>query len=489
MPVLVTVAALVAIVSSLGAPLIPSIARSDHVSLSAAEWVLTAALMTGALATPAMGRLADGPRKRRVIEVALTVVLAGCVLSAVSTGFVVLILGRGLQGVGLGLLPVTMAIARSQFSPDEAGAAIATLSVSAAVGAGLGYPITSFIAQLFDFRAAFWFGAITVAAALILVVVVLPNRSDGRTRRFDRLGMASLGAAVVGVSVVLSEGGGWGWTSVRSVVLFVLSLVMVGLWIVHELNVTDPLIDVRQVRNRSVLTADASAFLIAVAMYLFLPIIIEFVQIPVASGYGFGASILVSGLVFVPLSVGSFVASRCLTAYTKRFGVRSMIPFGSLMFAVSTLFFTIEHRAPWEAFVASGIAGIGIGFTFAAMPGFVVRAVPPSETGSAMGLYQVLRSIGLSLGSALAAAVLITYTAPGKTYPSYQGFRVTLIIATALCLLTAVLSYLLPGTSARGLSTLSEDVEEMMEDEAEVGGVGLMLADDPLGSETTGSGT
>jgi MFS family permease len=486
LPVLVTVAALVAIISSLGAPLIPSIARSDHVSLSAAEWVLTAALMTGALATPAMGRLADGPRKRRVIEVALTVVLAGCVLSAVSTTFVVLIIGRGLQGVGLGLLPVTMAIARSQFPPDEAGRAIATLSVSAAVGAGLGYPITSLIAQLFDFHAAFWLGAITVAAALFLVVVVLPNRSDGRSRRFDTLGMVTLGAAVIGVSVVLSEGGGWGWTSLRSLAFFAFSVVMVGLWIAHELKVTDPLIDVRQVRNRSVLTADASAFLIAVAMYLFLPIIVEFVQIPVASGYGFGASILVSGLVFVPLSVGSFVASRFLPAYTKHFGVRSMIPFGSLIFAASTLFFAVQHGALWEAFVASGMAGIGIGFTFAAMPGFVVRAVPPSETGSAMGLYQVVRSIGLSLGSALAAAVLITYTAPGDTYPVYQGFRVTLIIATALCVLTAVLSYLLPGKSTWGSAALPEDVKEMMEHEAEVEGVGLMLADDPLSSEPTG---
>src|ERR1700683_1294764 len=188
LPVLVTVAALVAIISSLGAPLIPSIAQSDHVSLSAAEWVLTAALMAGALATPAMGRLADGPRKRRVIEVALTVVLAGCVLSAGASRLTVLglaarpprfpalVIGRGLQGVGLGLLPVTMAIARSQFSPHEAGRAIATLSVSAAVGAGLGYPITSLIAQFFDFRAAFWFGAVTVALALVLVVVVLPDR-------------------------------------------------------------------------------------------------------------------------------------------------------------------------------------------------------------------------------------------------------------------------------------------------------------------------
>jgi MFS family permease len=488
LPVLVTVAALVSVVTSLGAPLIPSIARADHVSLSAAEWVLTAALMMGALATPAMGRLADGPRKRRVIEVALTLVLAGCALSAVSTTFTILVIGRGLQGIGLGLLPVTMAIARSQFSPEKAGRAIATLSVSAAVGAGLGYPITSLTAQFFDYRAAFWFGAITVASALVLVVVVVPRQSDGRARRFDYLGMTSLGMAVVGVSVLLSEGGSWGWTSLRSLGLVIVCLALVGLWINHELKITDPLIDIRQMRNRSVLTADVSAFLIAVAMYLFLPIIIEFVQIPVASGYGFGASILVSGLVFVPLSVGSFLASRCLTAYTRRFGVRSMIPFGSLVFAASTLFFVIEHRALWEAFVSAGIAGIGIGFTFAAMPGFIVRAVPASETGSAMGLYQVLRSIGLSLGSALAAAVLIAYTKVGRTYPTYEGFRITLIIATALCVLTALLSYLLPGMSSRRPPPPTKEVEEMMREEAEVEGVGLMLADDRPRPGPTGRG-
>ncbi len=476
LPTLVTVAALVAIVSSLGAPLIPSIARSDKVSLSAAQWLLTAALMTGALATPAMGRLADGPRKRRVVEFALVVVLAGCVLSAVSSNFVVLVLGRGLQGVGLGLLPVTMAIARSQFTPDKAGRAIATLSVSAAVGAGLAYPITALIAQLFDFRGAFWFGAITVALTLVLVVVVLPRQSDGHSRRFDFVGMATLGVAVVGVSVVLSEGGEWGWTSVPCLGLIALCVVVVGLWIVHELKITDPLVDVRQVRNRSVLTADVSGFLIAAAMYLFLPIIVEFVQIPVASGYGFGTSILVSGLVFVPLSIGSFAASRCLVAYDRHFGVRSLIPFGSLMFALATLFFALEHRALWEAFVAAGIAGIGIGFTFAAMPGFIVRAVPPSETGSAMGFYQVLRSTGLSVGSALAAAMLRAYTHGGHTFPSFEGFRVTLIVATALCVMTALLSYLLPGNARGRPPQPTEKVERMMEDDAEVEGVGLMLA-------------
>jgi MFS family permease len=487
LPVLIAIAALVAIISSLGAPLIPSIARSDHVSLSTAEWVLTAALMTGALATPAMGRLADGPRKRRVIEFALSGVLAGCVLSALSSSFLVLIIGRGLQGMGLGLLPVTMAIARSQFSPNKAGRAIAALSVSAAVGAGLGYPITSLIAQFFDYRTAFWFGAVIVAAALAVAVVVLPDRSGGRARPFDWLGMVTLGSAVIGVSAVLSEGGGWGWTSPASLIIIAFSAAMVCVWVGHERRITDPLIDVRQVRNRSVLTADVSAFLIATAMYLFLPIIIEFVQIPATNGYGFGSSILVSGLVFVPLSVGSFLASRCLTAYATRFGVRTMIPFGSVMFAISTLFFTLAHGALWEAFFAAGLAGIGIGFTFAAMPGFVVRAVPASETGSAMGFYQVVRSIGLSLGSALAAAVLVTFTARGHIYPTYEGFRVTLIIATALCVITAVASYVLPGPAVVVVGS-PERAEEMAEEEGEVEAAGLMLAEDPGGTASSGPG-
>ena len=480
LPTLVLVAAVVAVISSLGAPLVPSIAATDGVSLSTAQWVLTAALLTGALATPAMGRLADGPRKSRVIVVALGVVVIGCVLSAVSNGFTVLVVGRGLQGVGLGLLPVTMAIARSHLPAGRSAAAIATLSVTAAAAAGLGYPITGLIAQEFDFHAAFWFGAVTAAGAMVLAAVFLPRRSAARSRPFDRLGMAALGVVVVGVSVVLSEGGQWGWTS--GLVLGILGscAVVAGLWVRHELAVTDPLIDVRQVRNRSVLTADVSGFLIAVAMYLFIPITVEFVQVPPANGYGFGASIVVAGLVLVPLSAGSFVASRGLPFYERHFGTRTMIPAGALVFAVGALFFGLSHDSLWEAFVASGLAGIGVGFTFAAMPGFIVRAVPPEETGSATGFYQVLRSVGLSVGSALAAAVLTGFTPSGRAYPTAAGFRTALVAASVLCVVTAVVSYLLPGPAATGPGSGPVGRSQVLEEEGELGGTGLMLTGEEL---------
>src|SRR5580698_6907023 len=147
-PTLVLCGSLVAVVSSLGAPLVPTLSRADGVSLSTGEWILTITLLTGALATPVMGRLADGPRQRTVILVALGAVIVGCVLAAMSNGFTLLIIGRALQGVGLGLLPVAMAIARRNLPPENARRTIATLSVTTAIGVGLGYPVTGLIAQL-----------------------------------------------------------------------------------------------------------------------------------------------------------------------------------------------------------------------------------------------------------------------------------------------------------------------------------------------------
>jgi MFS family permease len=480
-PTLVVAGALMAVVSSLGAPLIPTLSKADGVSLSTGEWLLTITLLTGALVTPVMGRLADGPRQRSVILFALSCVVAGCVVAAVSQNFTELLVGRGLQGVGLGILPVAMAIARRHLPTEKARRTIATLSVTTAIGVGLGYPVTGLIAQAWDFRAAYWFGVITVGAALVLAAMVLPPRSAVASRKLDMVGAALLSLVVVGLSVVLSEGGGWGWSSGRSLTILLVSLGLLAAWIPYELKFPDPLVDLRQVRHRSVLTADVSGFFISVAMYILLPTLVVFVQIPVARGYGFGASIVVSGLVLVPLSLCSFLASRLLVVYERRFGPRSMIPLGSLLFALSAAFFALEHRALWEAFVTAALSGLAIGFTTGAMPGFIVRAVSRAETGSATGFYQVVRSIGLTLGSAVSAAVLMAHTRAGQALPDVTGFRDTLLIAAGICVATALLSFLLPGREgargpARGTPE-DEELEEIMEEEAELAGAGLVLAE------------
>jgi MFS family permease len=477
-PTLILVGLVVAVMSSLGAPLIPSIAAASHVSLSAGEWLLTITLLTGALATPIMGRLADGPHQRRVILVALSIVLVGLVLAATSSSFPVLVAARGLQGVGVGLMPVTMAVARRQLAPEKAASTIAILSVTAAVGVGLGYPITGLLADVSDYHASFWFGAVVVIAGFVISVVVLPRSSTMTSRSFDTVGAGLLCVALAIFIVVLSEAESWGWLSLRVLALLAASAVLAAAWARYELRRRDPLVDLRQARNRMVLTADLAGLFISLTMYLFLPIVVEFVQVPSSNGFGFGASVLVAGFVLVPLSIGTLAASRLAPAFERRYGRRIMIPLGALLFALSMSLFALEHSGLWEAFLVMGIAGIGIGFTFAAMPGFIVKAVDAKDTGSAMGFYQVLRSVGLAMGSAISGVILAGYTHAHQAFPSVGGFRTALLIGATLCLLTAVLCYVLPGRSL-GDEAHPVDADEVlaMEENAELGGSGLMLAD------------
>ncbi len=446
-PTLVFIGLLVAMISSLGAPLIPTIATSYHVSLATGQWVLTGALLTGALATPILGRLADGPEQRRVIVFTMGCVFLGCLLAAVAPNFPVLVLGRVFQGFGLGVLPVTMAVARRHLDRVRATQAIATLSVSAAIGVGLGYPLTGLIAEVWSFHASYWFGTGFVLISLLASMVVLPPRSMVASQPFDLPGALLLTVAVVAMLVVLSEGGAWGWTSARTVTLAVTSALAAAIWIRFEFRSAHPLVDLRHLGNRLVMTADLAGFLLCVAVYLFIPIIVEFVQVDPSEGFGFGASILVAGLVLVPLSVGSFVASRFLLPFESHFGPRLVIPSGAAVFGLGGAFFAYCHSSLWEAFVAVGLAGLGVGFTFAAMPGFIVRAVPESETGSATGFYQVLRNLGTATGSALGGGLLASATIHGSTLPDLAGFHLVLMMSGALALVAAVASFFLSGPS------------------------------------------
>jgi predicted MFS family arabinose efflux permease len=379
-------------------------------------------------------------------------------------------------------MPVTMAIARRHLSPERSASTIAMLSVTAAVGVGLGYPITGLLAEASSYHLAFWFGAFVVAMALALALLVIPARSAARSRPFDTVGAVLLSFAVALFIMALSEGESWGWSSPAVIGLFVGSVVLIAAWSRYELRTRDPLVDLRHARNRMVLTADISGLVISLTMYLFLPIVVEFVQVPASFGFGFGSSVVVAGCVLIPLSVGTFAASRVAPLYERRFGRRTMIPIGSILFAACMALFAFEHSSLWEAFLVMGIAGIGCGFTFAAMPGFIVQAVAAHDTGSAMGFYQVLRSIGLAIGSAVSGVALAAYTRSGDPFPQVGGFRAALLMGAALCAGVAIMAYVLPGRSQPAAERADDPVE--MEENAELGGAGLMLGEDSLGGPT-----
>jgi predicted MFS family arabinose efflux permease len=440
---LVLIAAMMSIITSLGAPLITTVAVKDHVPLSTAEWMLTVTLLTGALATPIMGRLADSRYQHRVIHASLLIVIVGLLVSAVSPNFTTLLIGRSLQGLGLGLVPVCMAIARSHLSPERAGRTIATLSVTVAVGVGLGYPLTSCIAEFVSFHASFVVAAVLVTTTLLVAIRVLPTNADVAHVPFDLVGAVSLTIGLTILLIELGEGQAWGWATPLSLSCAVASVVVLAGWVWFELRTTNPLVDLRQVRIRNVMAADAAGFVISMAFYLFLPILVEFVTIPPSTGFGFGSSVLTSGLLLLPLSVGTFIASRFSPALIKKVGLRAIMPVGILFFVAGSLGFVAFHAHLYEAFAVSGLVGLGAGITFAAMPGFIVRSVPAADTGAALGFYQLIRNIGLSIGAAVSGLLLAHYTPAHQSIPTLNGFLDNMKLAAALLAVAGVVAFVL----------------------------------------------
>ncbi|MBS1878650.1 MAG: MFS transporter [Actinobacteria bacterium] len=469
-PVLVGVTLVVSIISSLGAPLLPAVASALSVSLSSAQWSLTAALLAGAVAAPVLGRLGDGPHRRGAIIVTLLVVTVGGIVAGAAETLPLLIVGRVLQGIGLGLAPIAMAAARDHLPAERAAGVIGLLSVSAAAGVGAGYPISGLVAERFDVHVAFFFGAVLSAGAVVACLLVLPGSRATSTAPLDVPGAALGGLGVVALLIGVGEGAEWGWLSPAVLGCFALAAVVLAAWVRLQLRRQSPLVDLRQLRHRAVLGADLAAVLLGIALYMFLTVVTEFVQTPSRVGFGFDASTLVAGLCLVPFSLVSLAASRLVGPLARRIGTAAVMAIGSLAIAVAGAFFALDHGALWEAFAAMGVLGVGFGFTFAAIPGLIARSVPAGEVGSAMGFYQVVRSIGFSVGSALVASVLAAFETGGAPFPGVGGYTLGLWIAAAICILAALVALVF---SPRGRDRPTPEDERRARDDAELASAGL----------------
>src|SRR6202161_2349651 len=459
-PVLILTTAVVSIISSLGAPLLVTVAQDFHTSISTAQWSLTVTLITGAVASPILGRLGDGRHRRETMIVSLSLVTVGGVLTAVAPSFAVLLVGRALQGVGLGLVPLTMAAARSELPREKVAPMIAVLSVTTGAAAGAGYAISGLLAQSWGLRGAYWFGTIVCAFALLGVAAVMPSAAQAsRARKLDWTGSVLFAVSLVAVMIGLAEGSGWGWGSPRVIALLACGVALLAVWSVQQLRGNSaPLVELRLLRHPAVLAADACAFLLIMAMYMDLSVVTEFVQIPRADGFGFSASVGVAGLVLIPLAVLLLAASRMLPTFVRWAGAPAVLAAGCLIAAAGSVFFALFHGALWEAFVMMGILGLGLGITFAAIPGLIVHAVPAGETGSALGFYQVVRWVGASVVSAIVASVLAAHTTPAG-HPSVGGYTMTLWISVVICVIGAVLTYVLP---ARGQKAAEGETENQI---------------------------
>jgi predicted MFS family arabinose efflux permease len=419
---LMFIALVVAVVGSLGAPLITSVSAGYRVPLSSAQWTLTITLLAGALATPVLGRLGSGRRRRAVILWALVIVVAGSVATVLPLPFGWLLAGRAAQGTALGLTALMMGVARDHVPAAKSGAVIAMLSVASTVGIGLGYPLAGLLTDAGGVRAAYGLGLFITVLALLAAWRAIPPSPPGRPGDLDVPGAVLLGGGLLALLIPVSQSGLWTSAPLAAALLLVVAVVLLAAWAWWERRAAAPLTDLGLLRHPAVAGANLAMFTGGIGMYLLLTLVTRYVQTPAGTGYGFGFSVFVAGLVLVPFSALGFVGGRLAPALRTCVPLTVMLAAGAAVVLAALLVFALARGQAWESFVVMGVLGLGVGTFSAAMPGVILAVTPAGETSSAMSFNQVVRSVGFSVGSALSGFILSAYTGRGRTFPAAGGY-------------------------------------------------------------------
>lgn len=437
----------VSLMQTLIIPLIPELPKLLHASPSNASWAITATLLTAAVTTPVFGRLGDlyGPKPMLVLCASILVI--GSVVSALSTSLIPFVIGRGLQGLGIPIIPLGISVLRAAVPASRVGAAMGLMSSSLGVGGALGLPLSAAIAQQFSWHVLFWCAAGLGLVLLVLFVVLVPPVPASSNDRIDPLGAMLLAIGLVTLLLGITKGRDWGWMSGVTVGMFGASVVVFAVFVMWQLRFDSPIVDLRTSMRLPVLLTNVASVGVGFAMFALTLIAPQVLELPTDTGYGLGMSMLEAGLWMAPGGLAMMVMAPIAARVAGARGPRFTLFAGCVIIAASYLSGLWLLGSGPQVLALNVLISVGVGFAYASMPALINAAVPMSETAAANGLNALARSLGTSISSAVLGAILaaMTMTAGGHEVPSLDGFRVALVVAAAVSALSAVLTLLIPA--------------------------------------------
>lgn len=421
-------------------------------------WAVTATLLAGAIVTPIAGRLGDMVGKRPLLMVSLAMMVLGSLVCALSDSLTPLIVGRALQGFAAGVVPLGISLMRDVLPAERVGPSTALMSASLGVGGALGLPAAALIADNLDWHALFWVAAGLGAVVLLLVATLVPGTPRTPGGRLDVVGALGLSGALVGLLLGVSKGSAWGWTSGRTLALLGGGVLLALLWGLYELRAKQPLVDLRTTAKPQVLLTNLASLLFGFSLFAMSLVLPQLIQLPSSTGYGLGKSMLVAGLAMIPSGLVMMVGAGVSSKVTAIHGAKVSLMIGALITSIGYVLGIVMMGAVWQLSIVSGVIGLGIGFAYGALPALIMSAVPVSETASANSFNTLVRSVGTSVSSAVAGAVLAASatTLGGVSVPSQSGFRTILGVAAGTALVALLIAAFIPGRR-RGNPPVSPD--------------------------------
>jgi len=399
-------------------------------------WVATTYLLTSTLSVPIFASLSDiHGRKPFFLLGATLFVVTSALCGAAGTltfmpidGMGQLILFRGLQGVGAGMvMALLFTIIGDIFSPTERGRYVGLFSAVWGMASIFGPTLGGWLTDQWSWRACFWVNLPVGAIAVAAIYLEFPNmKPHAAARRIDWAGFATLIACVVPLLLALTWATEYGWSSLRVESLLAIAAVMLPVFLFVESRSPEPMIPLVLFRHPVISICSICVFLLGVGMFgviIYLPLFMQGVL---------GVSATRSGNLLTPLMMGAVFGSFASGQAVSRTGrYKAVAVAGAVLIAAGMVLFARMDANTARSYVALGmiVSGLGMGLVQPVYTVAVQNVAPRQQMGAATSSTIFFRSIGSTVGVAAFGTIMLTRyhsefasTAPAQVPESLTAF-------------------------------------------------------------------
>ena len=437
---------------------LPSIKADLGLSEGGLEWIVVAyGLMLGGFLLLG-GRLGDLLGRRRVLVAGLGLFTGASVLAGLSQSTGLLIAARALQGFGAALIaPSALAILAVTFAEGaERNKALGIFGAIGGSSATVGVLASGLLTDGPGWRWIFFINAPIGVALIVLAARYLPAgvRAAGR-RRFDALGAVTVTAGLLLFVYGLNHGSLHGWASAGTIGSFAAAAALLAAFVRVESRSRQPLVPFAALRNRTMVAADLTAFLLFGAFFSFIFLVSLLLQQLLLY------SPTKTGLAWLATSVTGFIVAGFSSAkLVGRIGVRRLLVAGLVLAAAGLV---LLARVPAGGTYARDLLpallllGVSVGV---AGPGVQIAAMTGVEqrrAGLASGLVETMREIGGAVGIATVSTVLVSRTTNAGPL---AGFHAAFAVAAVMAIVGAVVAAVAFPRTARTAAVVPLEEEE-----------------------------
>jgi len=394
-------------VEAMVVPSLPKLQAALSATNEEAAWVLSAYLVVGASAAPLMGRMGDAHGKRRLYLASLGAYVAAVALAGFAPSVGSLIAIRAIQGLGLSLFPLGIAIVTDVFPRDRVATAQGILSATVAIGMTLGMIAGAYIEEYLGWRAMFHIAAALSLAVLAAAAAALPPSAPARGVRVDYLGSVLVGSATAAALAYLTEAPYRGWTSSGQLALAAASAALYAGFVARELSASSPLMPPRYLGMRNAAVANAAGLVSGIYMFMLFLGVIYFAEAP--PPYGLGLGVVSAALTLLPATLAMIFLAPLIGSVVTNLGPKVSLAYGSPVSALGFLLLLGYRWSPLDLMVGSLVAGTGIVLVLIPIVNMVAVSMPTEDVSVGLGMNTLFRFLGAAVGPVVVATLMTDY--------------------------------------------------------------------------------